>query len=100
MSLNKGAMTPIDGARAGQFYQAMGPAIEISGGSAANPVVGVASLGGRAAFIGKVGNDQLGGIFRHDVRAAGVQYDIAPATSTTPTARSMILVTPDAERTM
>ena len=100
MSLSKGAMTLIDGARAEQLYQAMGPAIEISGGSAANTTVGVASLGGRAAFIGKVGNDQLGGIFRHDVRAAGVQYDIAPAISTTPTARSMILVTPDAERTM
>lgn len=100
MNLNKGAMTLIDAARAEELYQAMGPAIEISGGSAANTTVGVASLGGRAAFIGKVGNDQLGGIFRHDVRSAGVQYDIAPATSTTPTARSMILVTPDAERTM
>jgi sugar/nucleoside kinase (ribokinase family) len=100
MDLTKGAMTLIDTARAEALYQAMGPAIEISGGSAANTTVGVASLGGKAAFIGKVGNDQLGGIFRHDVRAAGVQYDIAPASSTTPTARSMILVTPDAERTM
>jgi sugar/nucleoside kinase (ribokinase family) len=78
----------------------MGPAVEISGGSGANTTVGVASLGGKAAFIGKVGNDQLGGIFRHDIRAAGVQFDIAPATTGTPTARSMILVTPDAERTM
>ncbi|MGH6894534.1 MAG: adenosine kinase [Dongiaceae bacterium] len=100
MNLNRGAMTLIDAARAEELYQAMGPAIEMSGGSAANTTVGVASLGGRAAFIGKVGNDQLGGIFRHDVRSAGVQYDIAPATSATPTARSMILVTPDAERTM
>jgi sugar/nucleoside kinase (ribokinase family) len=100
MGLNKGAMTLIDAGRAEELYQAMGPAIEISGGCAANTVVGVASLGGKAAFIGKVGNDQLGGIFRHDVRSAGVHYDIAPATTTTPTARSMILVTPDAERTM
>jgi sugar/nucleoside kinase (ribokinase family) len=96
----KGSMTLIDSKRAEELYQAMGPAIEISGGCAANTTVGVASLGGKAAFIGKVGNDQLGGIFRHDVRAAGVQYDIPPATSTTPTARSMILVTPDGERTM
>jgi sugar/nucleoside kinase (ribokinase family) len=98
--LTKGAMTLIDTARATSLYDAMGPAVEISGGSGANTTVGVASLGGKAAFIGKVGNDQLGGIFRHDIRAAGVQFDIAPATSGTPTARSMILVTPDAERTM
>ena len=95
-ALVKGAMTLIDTRRAEDLYAAMGPAIEISGGSAANTAVGVASLGGKAAFIGKVGNDQLGGIFRHDVRSAGVQYDIGPATSATPTARSMILVTPDA----
>ncbi len=100
MSLNKGAMTLIDTDRANALYDAMGPAIEISGGSGANTTVGVASLGGKAAFIGKVGNDQLGGIFRHDIRAVGVQFDIAPANSGTPTARSMILVTPDAERTM
>ncbi len=100
MGLNKGAMTLIDTDRATSLYDAMGPAVEISGGSGANTTVGVASLGGKAAFIGKVGNDQLGGIFRHDIRSAGVQFDIAPATSGTPTARSMILVTPDAERTM
>ena len=100
MNLNKGAMTLIDTARANTLYDAMGPAVEISGGSGANTTVGVASLGGRAAFIGKVGNDQLGGIFRHDIRAVGVQFDIPPANSGTPTARSMILVTPDAERTM
>jgi sugar/nucleoside kinase (ribokinase family) len=100
MRLTKGAMTLIGTERAEELYAAMGPAIEISGGSAANTTVGVASLGGKAAFIGKVGNDQLGGIFRHDVRAAGVHYDIPPAGSSTPTARSMILVTPDAERTM
>ena len=100
MGLNKSAMTLIDTDRATSLYDAMGPAVEISGGSGANTTVGVASLGGKAAFIGKVGNDQLGGIFRHDIQAAGVQFDIAPATSGTPTARSMILVTPDAERTM
>ncbi|HNB27053.1 MAG TPA: adenosine kinase [Alphaproteobacteria bacterium] len=100
MNLNKGAMTLIDTARANTLYDAMGPAVEISGGSGANTTVGVASLGGKAAFIGKVGNDQLGGIFRHDIRAVGVQFDIPPANSGTPTARSMILVTPDAERTM
>jgi sugar/nucleoside kinase (ribokinase family) len=100
MGLNKSAMTLIDTDRATSLYDSMGPAVEISGGSGANTTVGVASLGGKAAFIGKVGNDQLGGIFRHDIRAAGVQFDIAPATSGTPTARSMILVTPDAERTM
>lgn len=100
MNLNKGAMTLIDTARANALYDSMGPAVEISGGSGANTTVGVASLGGKAAFIGKVGNDQLGGIFRHDIRAVGVQFDIAPANSGTPTARSMILVTPDAERTM
>jgi sugar/nucleoside kinase (ribokinase family) len=99
-SLTKGAMTLIDTDRATSLYDAMGPAVEISGGSGANTTVGIASLGGKAAFIGKVGNDQLGGIFRHDIRSAGVQFDIAPATSGTPTARSMILVTPDAERTM
>jgi sugar/nucleoside kinase (ribokinase family) len=99
-ALTKGAMTLIDTDRATSLYDAMGPAVEISGGSGANTTVGVASLGGKAAFIGKVGNDQLGGIFRHDIRAAGVQFDIAPAMSGTPTARSMILVTPDAERTM
>jgi len=100
MNLNKGAMTLIDTARANALYDSMGPAVEISGGSGANTTVGVASLGGKAAFIGKVGNDQLGGIFRHDIRAVGVHFDIAPANSGTPTARSMILVTPDAERTM
>lgn len=98
--LAKGAMTLIDGARAEELYGAMGPAMEISGGSAANSMVGVAALGGKAAFIGKVRNDQLGGIFRHDIRAAGVAFDTPPATKGAPTARSLIFVTPDAQRTM
>ena len=78
----------------------MGPAVEISGGSAANTMAGVASLGGRAAFIGKVRQDQLGTIFAHDIRAAGVTFRTSPATEGPPTARSLIFVTPDAQRTM
>src|SRR5262249_44072361 len=72
----------------------------ISGGSVANTMVGIASLGGRAAFIGKVAEDEFGSIFRHDIRAAGVAFNAAPAKSAAPTARSLILVTPDGERTM
>ena len=78
----------------------MGPAREISGGSAANTMAGLASLGGQGAFIGKVRNDQLGGIFRHDIRAAGVAFDTPAATEGAPTARCLIFVTPDAQRTM
>jgi sugar/nucleoside kinase (ribokinase family) len=100
LSLNKGTMTLIDTVRAEQLYDAMGTAVEASGGSCGNTIAGIASLGGRGAYIGKVGNDQLGGIFRHDMRAIGVHFETPSATSTTPTARSMIFVTPDAERTM
>ena len=100
MQLNKGTMTLIDTARAEELYAAMGPAVEVSGGSCGNTIAGLASLGGRGAYIGKVGNDQLGGIFRHDMKALGVHFETATATSETPTARSMIFVTPDAERTM
>jgi sugar/nucleoside kinase (ribokinase family) len=100
MKLNKGTMTLIDAARAEELYAAMGPAVEASGGSCGNTIAGVASLGGKGAYFGKVGNDQLGGIFRHDMRATGVHFETPSATSTTPTARSMIFVTPDAERTM
>ena len=98
--LAKGAMTLIDGPRAEELYGAMGPGIEVSGGSAANTMAGLAALGSRAAFIGKVRNDQLGGIFRHDIRAAGVAFDTAPAEDGPPTARCLIFVTPDAHRTM
>lgn len=98
--LAKGAMTLIDGARAEALYDAMGPGRETSGGSAANTIAGVAALGGNAAYIGKVRNDQLGGIFRHDIRAAGVQFDSPPATDGAATARCLIFVTPDAQRTM
>jgi sugar/nucleoside kinase (ribokinase family) len=99
-SLAKGTMTLIDGARAEALYAAMGPGVEVSGGSVANSMVGIASLGGRGAFIGKVRNDQLGGIFSHDIRAAGVAFETPPAGSGDPTARCLILVTPDAQRTM
>jgi sugar/nucleoside kinase (ribokinase family) len=78
----------------------MGQAIEVSGGSAGNTAAGVASLGGKAAYFGKVKADQLGSIFRHDMRAQGVVFDTAPATDGPATARSFILVTPDSERTM
>jgi sugar/nucleoside kinase (ribokinase family) len=98
--LNKGTMTLIDADRAEALYAAMGPAVEVSGGSAANTIAGLASLGGTGSFIGKVGADELGRIFRHDIRAAGVGFETPPARSGTPTARSFIFVTPDAQRTM
>ncbi|HXQ41643.1 MAG TPA: adenosine kinase [Candidatus Udaeobacter sp.] len=98
--LAKGAMTLVDEPRASALYAAMGSAIEVSGGSAANTIAGVASLGGRAGFIGKVGRDTLGEVFRHDIRAGGVVFETPPAASATPTARCLILVTPDAQRTM
>jgi sugar/nucleoside kinase (ribokinase family) len=98
--LAKGAMTLIDAARAEKLYGAMGPGIEISGGSAANTAVGVAAIGARAGYIGKVCADQLGDVFRHDVRAAGVAFDTPPARGGPPTARCLIFVTPDAQRTM
>ncbi|MGQ0662660.1 MAG: adenosine kinase [Pseudomonadota bacterium] len=98
--LTKGAMTLIDAARAEVLYAAMGPAIECSGGSAANTAAGLASLGGRAGYIGKVAADQLGAVFRHDIRAVGVTFATPPANSGPPTARCLIFVTPDAQRTM
>jgi sugar/nucleoside kinase (ribokinase family) len=100
MGLTKGAMMLVDPKRSGALYDAMGPAVEVSGGAAANTIAGLASLGGKGAYIGKVGNDQLGGIFRHDIRAAGVHFETPSVATATPTARSMIFVTPDAERTM
>ena len=98
--LVKGSMNLIDEARAEQLYADMGQAIEISGGSAGNTAAGIASLGGRAAYFGKVKNDQLGAIFQHDMRAQGVSFDTKPAVDGPATARSFILVTPDSERTM
>ncbi|HEX9968922.1 MAG TPA: adenosine kinase, partial [Acidimicrobiales bacterium] len=98
--LAKGTMALIDAERAEQLYAAMGPAVEVSGGSAANTVAGVASFGGAAGFVGKVRDDQLGAVFAHDIRSAGVVYDTPPATTGEPTARCLVLVTPDGERTM
>ena len=96
----KGAMTLIDARRAESLYAAMGPAVEVSGGSAANTIAGVASLGGKAGFIGRVKNDELGRVFAHDIRALGVHYDTAAAERGAPTARCLILVTPDAQRSI
>jgi sugar/nucleoside kinase (ribokinase family) len=99
-SMAKGAMTLIEADRAEGLYARMGPAVEMSGGSAANSMAGIASLGGRAGFIGKVKDDQLGAIFSHDIRAAGVSFQTPPAKAGPPTARCLIFVTPDAQRTM
>jgi sugar/nucleoside kinase (ribokinase family) len=102
VGLVKGSMSLIDGEQATRIYGAMGPGIEVSGGSAANTAAGVASLGGRAAFVGKVRDDELGQIFTHDLRAAGVAFDTgaAPGGTGPDTARCLVLVTPDAQRTM
>ena len=96
----KGAMNLIDAGRAELLYSRMGPAIEASGGSAGNTAAGIASFGGRSAFFGKVSSDYLGGIYAHDIRAQGVAFDTRPLEGEPPTARSMIFVTPDGERSM
>jgi sugar/nucleoside kinase (ribokinase family) len=96
----KGSMTLIDADLAETLYAAMGPATIISGGSAANTAVGVASFGGRGAYIGKIRNDTVGDIFAHDIRSIGVAFDTPRAIDGPPTARCFVLVTPDGERTM
>lgn len=96
----KGGMTLIDEARAKDLYSRMGPGIEASGGSAANTMAGIASFGGTAGYIGKVADDQLGDVFAHDMRSIGVSFDMKPAAKSPATARCLILVTPDAQRTM
>ncbi len=96
----KGAMNLIDAERAERLYSLMGPAHEASGGSAGNTAAGVASFGGRAAYFGKVAEDELGKIFQHDIRAQGVHFETKPEGKFPPTARSMIFVTPDGERSM
>ena len=98
--LTKGSMQLLDPRQADELYAAMASARETSGGSAANSMAGVAALGGSAAFIGQVADDQLGAIFTHDMRALGVQFDTPPLADGPPTGRCLILVTPDAERTM
>ena len=96
----KAAMNLIDAERAELLYSRMGPAIEASGGSADNTAAGIASFGGKAAFFGKVAKDQLGDIYTHDIRAQGVRFETTPLLAPPPTARSMIFVTPDGERSM
>jgi sugar/nucleoside kinase (ribokinase family) len=98
--LDKGFMRLIDADEAGRLYETMGPAIERSGGSVANSIAGLASFGAKCGFIGRVAADQFGGIFRHDVRSLGIAYTTEPAVDGAPTARCLILVTPDGERTM
>jgi sugar/nucleoside kinase (ribokinase family) len=98
--LAKGFMRLIDAEEANRLYEAMGPAVERSGGSVANSIAGLASFGAKCGFIGRVAADQFGGIFRHDIHSLGVEYDTLPATDGAPTARCLILVTPDGERTM
>jgi sugar/nucleoside kinase (ribokinase family) len=99
-NLDKGFMRLIDSSEAAELYEEMGPATERSGGSVANSIAGLASLGAACGFIGRVAADQFGGIFRHDIRSLGVAYDTEPAVDGAPTARCLILVTPDGERTM
>jgi sugar/nucleoside kinase (ribokinase family) len=99
-TITKGAMNLIDAERAELLYSRMGPAIEASGGSAGNTASGVASFGGKGAYFGKVSSDQLGSIFTHDLRAQGVHFATEPLEGFPPTARSMIFVTPDGERSM
>lgn len=96
----KGSMRLIDADTVTKLYADMGPAVETSGGSVANTMVGIASFGGKAGFIGKVADDEFGRIFSHDIRSAGVTFEIPPVKGATPTARSLIVVTPDGERTM
>jgi sugar/nucleoside kinase (ribokinase family) len=96
----KGSMRLVGANEIKKIYTTMGPAVEISGGSAANTIAGVASFGGKAAFIGTIADDEFGKIFAHDIRSIGVAFDVAPIADAAPTSRSLILVTPDGERTM
>ena len=99
-SIPKDAMTLIDEDRARELYERMQSGTEVSGGSAANTVAGIASMGGNAAYIGKVADDQLGEIFRHDIKAIGVSFETPPLSDGPATARCLINVTPDASRSM
>jgi sugar/nucleoside kinase (ribokinase family) len=99
-SLHKGSMMLIEADQAEKLYAGMGPGMEMSGGSAANTIAAFASLGGSAGYIGKVANDQLGKVFRHDIQATGVRFDTPALEDGPSTARCLILITPDAQRTM
>jgi sugar/nucleoside kinase (ribokinase family) len=98
--INKGAMTLIEAEEVKSLYAKMGPGVEMSGGSAANTVAAFASLGGKVGYIGKVADDQLGEVFRHDIRSVGAVFNTPPLRQGAPTARCLILITPDAQRTM
>lgn len=98
--IEHGAMTMVDLDRSDEIYAAMGPGTEVSGGSAANTVAGVASFGGAAAFVGKVRDDQMGSVFRHDLRSVGVAFDTPDAFEGPSTGRCLVVVTPDAQRSM
>jgi sugar/nucleoside kinase (ribokinase family) len=100
LGLDKGVMTLVDADRAEAIYARMPPGVECSGGSVANSIAGIAALGGRAAYIGKIRDDQLGAVFRHDLRSQGVTFDTPAATDGPPTARCLVFVTLDAQRTM
>jgi sugar/nucleoside kinase (ribokinase family) len=100
VGLERGTMNMVDAARSDEIYRHMGPATEASGGSAANTAAGVASFGGRAAYIGRVADDTFGKVFTHDLRSLGVHFESPVATDGTPTGRCLVIVTPDAQRTM
>ncbi len=100
LGMQRGAMMLVDAARAKELYAAMGPAREISGGSSANTLAGLAALGNACAFVGQVADDQLGEVFSHDIRAAGIDYTTSPRPGEPPTARCLIFVSPDGQRTM
>lgn len=100
LGLSRGGMMLIDADQAKSLYEAMGPAREISGGSAANTLAGLAALGAKCAFIGQVAEDQLGEVFTHDIRAGGIAFDVPARPGNPPTARCLIFVTPDGQRTM
>ncbi|GAA0266145.1 adenosine kinase [Alteraurantiacibacter aestuarii] len=100
LGMTRGGMTLIDADQARDLYDAMGPAREISGGSAANTLAGLSALGAQCAFVGQVADDQLGQVFAHDIRAVGIDFDIAAREGEPPTARCLIFVTPDGQRTM
>lgn len=99
-NVTKGMMRLVDAEQSASLYGRIGPAIEASGGSAGNTAAGAASLGLRTAYIGKVADDHFGQIFRHDIQAQGVAYETAPLVGGAPTATSIILISPDGERTM
>ncbi|WAT17138.1 adenosine kinase [Aurantiacibacter sp. MUD11] len=100
LGMTKGGMTLVDADGAKELYSAMGPAKEISGGSAANTLAGLSAMGAQCAFVGQVADDQLGNVFAHDIRAVGIDFDTAPREGEPPTARCLIFVTPDGQRTM